>query len=329
MIEPRRAVVTGVTGCVGQALVPALARHGWTVRGLVRSVHPGAPPPLEELHIGDLADPASLRGLCDGADLVIHAGGLVGDWGPSDTFWRINRDGTRALLEEAVRAGVDRFIYVGTANVFGFRADIVVDELTPKSPSPFPYPQSKLETEKLVWSYRDTGIGITVVYPTWVFGPGDRHLVPEMVERLRRRQLVYLGRAPAPLEVTYSENLAEGIVLMAQSAAARGEGYIVGDGFGSTLAGFIEGLAAAAGLQPPRFSVPLPVAYGLGLASERLATATRSRTRPLLTRYAVRSLATGVRFDLRKIRSLGYDPKIGLAEGLRRAVASLGGESAG
>ena len=320
MATTRRAVVTGITGMVGMAVAQLLTTQGWTVRGVVRAPLSPRPDYVAEEYLGDLCRPESLAGACRDAELVVHSGGLVSDWSPAEDFWRINRDGTRALLREATRSGVDRFVYVGTANVFGFRTNEVINEDSAKICPPYLYPRSKLAAENSVWEYGERGLGVTAVYPTWVFGPGDRHLVPELVTNLRAGRFVHIGRGQAPLELTYSENLAEAIVLASTADAGRGAGFIVGDGFGATLGDFINATAAAAGVAPPRFSIPFGVAKGLGGISEAVARFVPGSGRPMLTRYAVASLATGVRFDLRRISALGYRPAVSMADGLERTL---------
>ncbi len=315
--------VTGVTGCIGAAVVSAFAHRGWNVRGLVRPERPSSLDSGVDVHVGDVTRPSSLRGLCSGADVVVHAAALVSDWDDPGAFARINRDGTRAVLEEARASGVRRFVYLSTADVFGFDSDHLIDERSPKRCPPYPYSRSKLAGEELARRYACDSLEVSVVYPTWVFGPGDRHLVPELIDGLRTRQLVYFDRGATPLELTYSENLAAAIALVATTNEAAGEAYIVGDGYGLTLGGFIDDLAAATGVQPPRFSVPLRVALLAAAASEAAARVGSRVKRPLLTRYAVRSAGSGMRYDLAKIQLLGYQPAVGREEALRRTIAPL------
>src|SRR5918992_2900922 len=182
------AVVTGVSGCVGAAVAKTLIGQGWSVRGLVR--RPGDVRHYQE-HVGDLTDPESLRGLCAGARLIVHAAANVSDWSPKAELWRVNRDGTRAVLDEALRAGVSRFVYVSTVDVFGFSNRTVINERSPKLCPSYPYSLSKLAGENLAWSYQRRGLDVTVIYPAWVFGPGDRHLIPELVTGVRERKLVH------------------------------------------------------------------------------------------------------------------------------------------
>ncbi|MDG4785140.1 NAD-dependent epimerase/dehydratase family protein [Micromonospora sp. WMMD1102] len=323
------ALVTGVTGCVGRAVAAALREQGWPVRGLVRTPSPEAAGYTE--HLGDLTDPASLRGACEGVELVVHAAADLSDWRPGRRIWQVNRDGTRAVLDEALRCGVRRFVYLSTVDVFGFDARDVIDETSPKRVPPYAYSRSKLAGEEIAWSYQPRGLEVTVVYPTWIFGPGDRHFVPELVRGLRDGKLVQIDRGAAPIELTFSENLADAIVLAGTRPEAAGGRFIVGDSYGLTVGQLFDRLAERVGAVPPARSVPMRGALTVAALSELagLAGIGTSSGRPMLTRYAVRSVAGGMRYQLDRIRSIGYTPRVDLAEALRRTLAGLGREPEG
>jgi 2-alkyl-3-oxoalkanoate reductase len=319
----RVALVTGVSGCVGRAVATALLADGWSVRGLVRT-----PPPGDvsfAAHVGDLTRPESLRGACEDVQLVVHAAADLSDWRPGRRIWQVNRDGTDALLAEAARCGVQRFVYLSTVDVFGFDARETIDETSPKLVPAAAYSRSKLAGENLAWSYHRRGLPVTVVYPAWVFGPGDRHFLPEIVRGLRDRRLVHFSRGTSPIELTYSENLADAIVLAGTAPGGAGGRFIVGDSYGVTVGQLFDRVAEQVGVLPPRRSLPRSAALAGAALSELagLAGIGVGSGRPMLTRYAVRSVAGGMRYDLDRITSIGYKPRVGLTDALTRTIDAL------
>ncbi|MFC4908284.1 NAD-dependent epimerase/dehydratase family protein [Actinomadura gamaensis] len=320
MGHEKLALVTGPGGCVGSAVAAALRADGWTVRGLVR--RPSDPSLIDQRHVGDLTRPASLSGASRGARLVVHTAAMLSDWRPGPRIWQVNRDGTRALLEDALRCGVQRFVYLSTVDVFGFNGRTTISERSPRRCPASAYSRSKLAGENLAWSYLRRGLDVTVVYPTWVFGPGDRHLLPELAGNLRNGRLVHLDHGRAPLELTYSHNLAEAIVLAATTPSAGGEGYVVGDSYGLTTGRFFDLLAEHMGVPPVRRSLGYRTAMAAAALSETAAALRRRPTRPMLTRYAVQSIAAGTRYDLSRITALGYKPRTNIHEALRATLAT-------
>jgi nucleoside-diphosphate-sugar epimerase len=320
-MRPGTALVTGATGCVGRAVAAALLERGWSVRGLVRAPAPDGAKYAE--HVGDLTDPPSLRGSCADVQLVVHAAADLSDWRPGRRIWRVNRDGTEALLDEARRYGVARFVYLSTVDVFGFDASGVIDEESPRRVPRYPYSQSKDAGESVARYFHGRGLDVTVVYPSWIFGPGDRHFLPEIVRGLRDDKLVQFDRGSAPIELTYSENLAEAIVLAGTTPSCAGGRFIVGDSYGLTVGQLFAAVAERIGVRPPRRSIPLPAALTVAALSELagLAGIGIGSGRPLITRYAVRSVAGGMRYDLGRIRAIGYRPRIRFEDALSRALA--------
>ncbi|GAA4077272.1 NAD-dependent epimerase/dehydratase family protein [Streptomyces shaanxiensis] len=184
-----RILVTGGSGFIGGHVVAALRESGSggttsSVRLLLRetaSPSPGGGPAdgalAADVVRADLADPASLRGVCDGVDVVLHCASCVDD--DERRAETVNDHGTRALVEEATRAGVARVVYVSTAAVYG-RGPFTgapVDGL-PYAPAS-PTSRSRAAAERHVLD-----AGGVVLRPHLVLGAGDRWVVPGLVALL-------------------------------------------------------------------------------------------------------------------------------------------------
>ncbi|MFE0255706.1 NAD-dependent epimerase/dehydratase family protein [Streptomyces sp. NPDC059010] len=191
----RRVLVTGSGGFVGLHVVAAArVAGGVRLRLLVRtppsatdSPTAGGPPfpteaPADDVPVeyvrGDLTDPGSLRGVCDGVDAVVHCASQVG--GDPGLLHRVNDLGTLALVEEARRAGVGQFVYLSTAAVHGrgpFR------EVRPGQ-APIA-PVSDTSRTRAAAERHVLATGGTVLRPHLVYGAGDRWVVPGVLTLLR------------------------------------------------------------------------------------------------------------------------------------------------
>ncbi|AEW94538.1 MULTISPECIES: NAD-dependent epimerase/dehydratase family protein [Streptomycetaceae] len=180
---PGTIVITGASGFIGSR-VAAHARHLPEQRlRLVAHRKPvddgsRAPAGPVETVPGDLSDPASLRGLCEGAEVLIHCASQIG--GPAELCRAVNTLGTEALLAEARRGGVRRVVYLSTAAVYGrgpFRAarpeELAIAPVSETS-------RTRAAAEEAVLS-----AGGTVLRPHIVHGPGDRWVAPRMAELVK------------------------------------------------------------------------------------------------------------------------------------------------
>src|SRR5437867_5417975 len=121
-----RILLTGATGVVGRALLPALGALGAPLRLFVHQtrLEPLPERPAVDIRSADLARPDSLRGIADGCDVVVHAAAQTGPAGLARVGQRrINLDGTRALLREARSAGVRLFVCIGYTGTVQERDD--------------------------------------------------------------------------------------------------------------------------------------------------------------------------------------------------------------
>jgi nucleoside-diphosphate-sugar epimerase len=325
--ESLNNLVTGGSGFLGSHLVEALVTRGENVRVLVRPT--GQLAHLQslgvELAYGDLADARSLRTAARDIDRVYHCAALAADWGYGwETFRAINAAGTGNLLEAAAEAGVSRFIYVSTSDVYGY-PDYPADETAPYRLRGWPYGDTKIEAERLVWAfYRTHGLPVTVVRPVSIYGPRSKSFVLEIVELLKKGSLVHIGRPGKPAGLAYVANVVDVLLRAADSEQSVGQAYNASDGSDISWRQYVERLARIVGVPSPRLVVPHRPAYLAGWLMERAYGALRIDTRPLLTRMAVELWSTDQGFPIEKARrELGYEPQVGFDEGMRRVEAWL------
>jgi nucleoside-diphosphate-sugar epimerase len=313
--EAGACLVTGATGFIGGHLTERLVAKGERVRCLVRARSDttllralGV-----ELAVGDLTDPDSLGRAMDGCTSVVHCGALVSDWARVAEIEAINVAGTRALLGAAATAPVRRFVHVSTTDVHATR-------------SPNWYARTKRAAEDEV--ARARGLQTVVVRPATVYGPRSTEVVGEIARAIRGRHMVLIDRGRAIAGLVYVDNLVDALVLGLRNEAAPGQAFDVTDGLDVTWRRFTDDLARGLGCPPVRFSLPYPVAHGLGFALEHgyraLRRATGLTVAPLLSRQAVHVLGVDQDFSAARAREvLGWTPRVGYEAGLEATLAWL------
>jgi nucleoside-diphosphate-sugar epimerase len=314
------AFVTGGSGFIGGALVRRLVADGVGVRALARSdasaraVRAAGAEPVR----GDLGDPGGMAIGADGCDVAFHCAAHVGDWGPPETFAAVNVAGTRHALDACARAGVPRFVHVGTeAALLAGQPLVHADERAPlRFDSPVAYCATKARAEEAVLAARRTGFRTVIVRPRLVWGRGDTTILPPLVEAVRSGRFAWVGGGRHRTATTHVDNAVHGLLLAAR-APAPGAVYFVTDGPPLVFRDFVTRLLATQGVRPPRRSVPRRVATALAAATEAAWRALPLPGRPPLTRLAVWLSGLEVTIDTSRARTeLGYAPVRTVDEGL-------------
>ena len=315
-----KAFVTGGSGFIGGKLIERLVADGDQVRALARS--DGAADAVAALGAepvrGDLADRPGLEAGAVGCELAFHAAARLGDWGPWEEFERDNVEGSRNVAVACAAAGVRRLVHVSTEAVLIAGEPLVaVDERAPRRPdSKAFYSRSKALAEEAVLTDGGDGLERIVVRPRFVWGAGDRTLLPQIAAMVRAGRFAWIGGGGHLTDTTHVDNVVHGLLLAAERGADR-EVYFVTDGERVVFRDFVSELIRTQGLEPPTRSVPAPLAGAVAAASEEAWRLLPLPGRPPLTRFAVWVSSQECTIDISKARGeLGYEPVRRRADGL-------------
>jgi dihydroflavonol-4-reductase len=265
-------LVTGATGFVGSHVARGLVERGDRVRVTARPQSSlDALADLDvEVVMADIVDRRAMRRALRGVERLFHVAGMTSLRASADTMFRVHVDGTRIVLEEALRAGVEHVVHTSSVAAIGpAPRGTTADETEVFRAGRFglPFVSSKHEGEGIAVRLAAQGLPVVVVNPALVFGAGDRRRSStELVRRFLCRQIpAYVDGA---LNVVDVEDVARGH-LLADERGRVGERYILGNR-NFTLDRLFADLGRLSDVEPPALKLPLPVALAMARAVEAL-----------------------------------------------------------
>ena len=283
------ALVTGATGFIGSVLVRDLLARGSSVRALVLPGENADVLKKQGVRVirGDLTDPESLRGVCEGIETVFHLAGRVTDWGTKRQFYTAICDATGNLLQEAA-GRASRFVYVSSIAAMGMGRHLKgVKESDPPRKSGVSYNDAKVDAEALVRAFhREDKMKCTIVRPANVVGPGSVW-VRDIADRMMSATGVPLidgGRYSASF--VYVDHLVDGMILAAAGDIACGKAYHFRDDWRVNWKEYITDLGSWIGKRP-RGSIPFRLAWMTSFVLEAVLN-------PLHIRAPLTRLSAGV-----------------------------------
>jgi len=322
------AFVTGATGFLGHHIVDVLLEAGWAVTAMVRnpaaarsilSTPSGLPAGLT-LVAGDLTDPDSVTAaMPEGVSGVFHAAADTSSWYKGDAQqYRINVDGTEAVLRAMALKGAGRLIHVSSISVFGHHpGEVTEDDPHLAIDSWISYGRTKALGEARVQARIDEGFDAVIVNPTHIMGRYDTQNWARMILKLVAGDLP--GIPPGSGNFANGRKVAEAIV-RAHSAAPTGASYILGGPY-ATLADVIRIAGTQLGIKTPTRTTPRWLLILLGQVLHGLSLITGKR--PSITREeADFASTTGTSSSAKAVRDLGYE-FVPLEQSIADCIATL------
>lgn len=325
-----KILVTGAGGFLGLYVAEQLASRGDSVRALCRGNDSRLDAIGVEIVRADLRDRRAVVEACRDVDVVFHVGGIAGMVGRWKDYHETNVRGTQNVVEGCLTHRVGRLVYTSSPSVtFDGRSQEGVDESAPYPKRWFShYARSKaLAEQHVLASNGQNGLLTCALRPHLIWGPRDRNLIPRLLELARSGRLRRIGDGTNRIDMLYVENAAVAHLLAADAlrpgSPVAGQTYFLSQGEPVNCWAWIDELLALAGLPPVRKSISLRAAWTIGAIFEAAHRLLPLRGEPPMSRFLAAQMATSHYFNIsRARRDFGYDPKVSIAEGMRRLAAA-------
>lgn len=305
-----KAVVTGGNGFLGSHIVRRLLERGDEVVVFARK--PDGLPAEALAKAGDIRDADDIAAAVEGADVVFHTAAKAGVWGDRDEYFGINLTGTRNVLTACHKHGVRRLVYTSTPSVVFEHGDINGgnEDLPYAKRFLSHYAASKAQAEAEVLAANGVnGLQTVALRPHLIWGHGDPHLTPRVIERAKAGKLKRVGDGTNRVDITHVLDAAEAHVLALDNIERlAGKAFFISSET-VNLWDWINALLQHAGLQPITKSVSRATAYRAGALLE-FVYGLLGLGEPPMTRFVAENLATSHWFDITRARNeLGYQPQ--------------------
>ena len=319
--DGRRCAVTGAGGFIGLAVCERLTGEGAQVVGL--EANPATHERVEAsgavFVACDVTDERALAEALVGAELIIHTAAIVTDFGEMDDFIAVNVRGTRNVLDAARAVGAERVVHLSSVVNFGYEHMVELDDDAYSRQAGIPYIDTKAASDALARSRAAQGQPVTVIRPGDVYGPGSLPWAVRPLDAIRKHRFVLVDGGKGLMLPIYVDDLVDAIVAALVSQAAVGAALTVWDGHAVTCKEFFEHYARILGRKRIP-SVPRPLANVAAGAQELIARLTGGT--PEISRNAITFVSRKAPLSNRRARELlGWEPKVGLEEGMRRTEA--------
>ncbi len=312
-----KTLITGSTGFIGRRLTNRFSSLGRELRCAVRPLsdttaflnRPGI-----ELTCADLSDKGSVRSLVRGTDVVYH---LAFDYSRPSVV------DVRNLLEACLSRGVRRFVYFSSISAVGL-SDIrdVITESTPCRPDTGYGRVKRVAEEILLEAHAKQGFPVVIVRPTSVYGIGEANFWLPLFQAIHGGRLSRLfGDGSNLLSLCFVDNLIDGAQLAEQCDVATGQIYILSDQRPYTFREVVDAIAAACLVAAPGSTIQKRLALPLAHVLDYLwRLELREPVVPFLAANVARWIAHYPCSVAKARVELGFEPRIDLAEGVRRTV---------
>jgi nucleoside-diphosphate-sugar epimerase len=316
-----KVLVTGATGYVGSAIAQACISAGLDVRLTDRSATVNYE--RAQYQTSNLLDENSLAHATSGVDVVVHAAGLAHQFGgageDTESFNRVNVQGTANLCRAAIASGVRRLVLISSVSVYGPGAG-VKSESHPCQPEGA-YAKSKYEAEKKASELAvEARMPLTILRLATVYGEGDPGNVGRLIRALDKGRFLWIGDGSNSKSLIHRDDVARACLAVVQKPAPSYdlEAYNV-TAPPCTMSEVVNQICVALSRRVPRLHVPSAPLVLLASSASRLPGLTRRLTpiQRTLRKWLEDDIYDGAKFE----QTFKFKTAVSISEGINREVA--------
>lgn len=314
---------------MGGYVVDLLLGRGYAVRSLGRSPQSTLEAKGVDVRCADLADAQAVSDAVKGVDAVFHVAAKAGVWGSWDSYYQANVVGTKNVVEACQAHGVGRLVYTSTPSVVFNRQSFTGqgNELPYGKNWLCHYAHTKAIAEQEALGANSKSLKVVALRPHLVFGPGDPHLLPRVVESVKAGRLKIVGDGRNRVDVSYVKDVgAAHLAAFDALAGGRGAGqaYFISQGQPVGIWPWLNQVLRGLGHPPLKKKIPLPLAYAAGGLAELTWKLLNKAGEPPITRFVAVELAKDHYFDLSAAqRELSFAPAYSMEEALVETIKDL------
>lgn len=322
-----KALVTGGGGFLGSAIVRQLRARGDDVVVVARGEYPELVSLGASLVRADITDLDALTRAASGCDVAVHTAAKAGIWGSYESYFRPNVIGTETLLAACLATGLSKLVFTGSPSVVfdGLDQANGTAALPYANPASSHYAATKAAAERLVLKANSRALATISLRPHLIYGPGDPHLVPRVIDRACKGRLALVGDGSNRVSLTYIDNAAaahvQAVDRLSWNAACAGRAYFINDPEPVIFGEWLQTLAARLGLPPIKRRLSIDTAVRIGRVLEFVWNALRLSGEPPLTRSVARNLGVSHWYSIEEAaRDFGYRPIVSADAGFERTI---------
>ena len=320
-------LVTGGTGFVGFALAKRLIVLGYSVRIITRgeiydkdfkNFLCETPKSRLEIFVGDIRKVYTIKQAFEDVSYVFHVAALVNSILPYDDFEKANVTATKNICELCLAFNINKLIYISTSDVFGLpEKDTIITESSPYKNWSEPYPDTKIKATKLVKDFNQKGLKTTILYPGWVYGPGDKTFMPSILKQLQSGLMPIWDGGKFKISLVYIDDLIDAFIMAIQRKESTNEDFLLLDESSQTnLEDISSQLGSLFNVKYKIIHLSYWLVYIIAWTSQRLYQI-KLLANPIMSITDVKSFGHAFKFSTNKAEKvLGWSIKKDLKSGL-------------